>query len=440
MDAKTLLKDLYNETQEVCSPFNAIRTKLQVEEDFLNIEEQQFKLNGRPVWVFSVGKASIPMYESLDEKLGKRIQNSLVITSDKESLSASSAHKAIAASHPVPDIKSKQAGDAAFKFFEKAPEDALLLCLISGGTSSLLSMPAEGISIDDLNRTYALLNNSGANIFEINTVRKHCSRGKGGQLLRVLDTTVQMVNLFISDVPGDELSVIGSGPTVADESTFQDAYHILLEYSLWDKLPDAVCEHIEKGINGVVPETLKKGDRSFHKHESYIIGSAAIFAQTLAELAVQKGYKSWVSDEPFNESTEKVAAKIADKVLANIQDENPNRPSLYIFYGESTVQVKGTGEGGRNQELAMYGMMRIDGYKNISWLSAGTDGIDGPTDAAGAIVDGTTAQRARDMGIDPQPYLDNNDSYNFHGKLDTLFKTGPTGNNVMDIALVYVDK
>ena len=437
MNSKKLLPELFHDTLKICSPSNSIASVLKVQNGQCNIKDQQFNLNTHPVYVLSVGKASALMYDSVQDKLGDFITDSLVITPEQKQASACKANSVIVGSHPTPDEKSYKAGKAAVTFLEEVSENALLLCLISGGTSSLMCVPAENISISDLNRTFHLLNNSGASIHEINTVRKHCSKIKGGQLLRHVCSGAAIVDLVISDVPDDDLSVIGSAPTIEDATTFQEAYHILLQYQLWKDLPDNVRTHIEKGLNGQVPETLKPGKKPHHRHHTYVISSAQKFAQNLGNFASQKGYEVWISEKAYNENVETVAEEMVNHTLSSL---SPRIPQLFIFYGESYVKVTGEGKGGRNQDLALRGALKIDGNANVTWLSAGTDGVDGPTDAAGAIVDGTTITKARKLNMDPVDYLERNDSYHFHLKAGTLFQTGPTGNNLMDVTLIAVDE
>lgn len=391
------------------------------------------------IYVAGSGKAAWEMVRTLCEELGDRVARALAVSSydPGETDEKIELHQS---AHPVPDETSIEAGEKLTAFFEEVPADSLLLYAISGGTSSLVCRPAGDISIDELNTTYELLNNSGANIHEINTVRKHISMVKGGQLLRHIDPGVTLVDLVISDVPNDDLQVIGSGPSTPDISTFQDAYHILLEYKLWEKLAESIRDHIEQGIDGIVPETVKPGEDPVEQHQSLIVGSAQKLAQKAGQLLQEEGYDCWVAEQAYNKDVSEVARQIADKVIAVKERQTPGPlPAAYIYYGESTVDVTGSGKGGRNQELALRGALEIEGYENITWLSAGTDGIDGPTDAAGAVVDGKTIAKAREKGIDPHEYLENNDAYHFHEKLGTLLKTGPTGNNLMDLQILLVD-
>jgi len=378
------------------------------------------------------------MFGAVEAILGEYVQQSLVITSDPEKADECNADEVIVGSHPAPDNQSLEAGQKAVAFFKQIPENALVLNLLSGGTSSLMCYPAEGITLEELRSVFELLNTSGATISDINAVRKHCSQIKGGQLLRYFNPEATLVDLLISDVPDDELSIIGSGPTVTDLSTYQDAYHILLKYDLWEQLPGAVRAHIEKGINGERVETLKPGKDPLDNHFTHVISSARMLAEKISELAMEHELGSRLAESAFNEDVGTVSNRIAGEIKNDSVPEE-ERPILFIYYGESTVQVTGDGKGGRNQEMALRGAVEIAGHENITWLSAGTDGIDGPTDAAGAVVDGNTVAEAEKRGIDPHAHLERNDSYHFHNKLETHLKTGPTGNNLMDLVLVLVE-
>jgi glycerate-2-kinase len=441
VDSTIFLKNLFLKGLEVCSPSRAVQEFLRVDENEINVKDRSYAVEGRPIYLFAVGKAAVSMYEQASKILAGYIIKSLVITNDQEAAKACNADRVIVGSHPQPDELSFEAGNKAVDFMKDVPPGAIVITLISGGTSSLLSLPAEGILNDDLSELYTMLNNSGATIHDINIVRKHCSKIKGGQLLRCLNPEVTLIDLVISDVPGDELSIIGSGPTTSDWSTYQDAYHVLLEYDLWKQTPASVRTHIEKGIRGEVAETVTPKEALIEKHQSEIISSAPKLAEKIKDLALQKGVQVECADKPFNKDVEEVAGAIADKVISTAKKDKSesNQPVLFIFWGESTVEVTGGGKGGRNQELALRGALKIAGYENITWLCGGTDGLDGPTDAAGAIVNGKTVVKARENNINLESHLSENDSYHFHEQMDTLLKTGPTGNNLMDIVMVLIN-
>jgi len=441
MNAKELLKKFFLRGLKVQSPEKSVHNFLSVKDGHLLIGKREFNLLQNAVYVLAVGKASIPMFNAVYDSLGENIEGSLVITPKDGKPQSCAADQVISSAHPYPDESSAEAGRQAINFFKAIPEHAVVLSLLSGGTSSLMCNPAGEIGIKELEKTFKLLVKSGASIDEMNIVRKHCSQIKGGQLLPYLHPQAALIDLAISDVPDDDISVIGSGPTITDLSTFQDAYHVLLTHGLWDDLPESVRLHVEKGINGEVPETIKPGADPIWKHSSQIISSPRMLAKKVWNLAAEKGYDIRISEKAFNDDVEKVARRIgneAKQAADRIRSDTNGDPILLIYYGESTVVVNGDGKGGRNQELALHGALQIAGYEGISWLSAGTDGIDGPTDAAGAIIDGVTIPAARRQGLDPEAYLRSNDSYHFHKKMGTLLKTGPTGNNLMDIVLVFI--
>ncbi|NGP87796.1 glycerate kinase type-2 family protein [Fodinibius halophilus] len=435
MDPKVYLKELFLQGLEFCFPGRAVEEAMVLRDGELKIADERYAIRNRPIYLFAVGKAAVPMYKAANKVLGEYINRGFVIYLAHGTIPECSADIVLEASHPTPNSKSWQAGRQAVEFVKGLPENAILITLISGGTSSLMCLPAEGISIDDLTTTFELLNRSGATIGEINTVRKHCSRIKGGQLLKRLDDSVRLINLVVSDVPGDELMNIGSGPTVPDSTTFEEANEVVRGYGLWGDLPPPVQDHILKGIAGEVPETLKQNRASLRRHSSYVISSASRLAHKIGAIAGEEGIQTHIADEAFNADVEEVAKQVA----AEVRRYGGAGSKLFVFYGESTVTVQGDGKGGRNQELALRGAMEIEGRQEICWLSAGTDGIDGPTDAAGAIVDGNTVPGAREYGLVPEEYLGDNDSYHFHQQMGTLLKTGPSGNNLMDIVLVLVE-
>lgn len=432
MTSKEYLQHLFQQGLAACSPSQVLEDTLQLDQKMLTIQNQQLDLTDRPVYLLAVGKAAIPMMETTLRILQKHVKKSLVITPEDEASISFDIDELVIGSHPTPDDHSMEAGKRAVRFMQNIPKDAICITLISGGTSSLMCLPVSDISIQDLNKTYDLLNNSGATIHQINTIRKCCSKIKGGQLLNFLNPNVTIVDLVISDVPNDDLSVIGSGPTISDHISFGEAGKILQQLELMEKLPKTVRNYIETGIS--VGKEIGGTDPLFD-HYSYVISSAEKLAHKIGELAHTNNIGSWVARAPFNKDVESVATMIVDQIMNSSSDDGSK---LFIFYGESTVIVKGEGKGGRNQELALRGAIKIQAQRNITWLSAGTDGIDGPTDAAGAIVDEATITEARQRDIDPQEFLSENDSYNFHQKMDTLLKTGATGNNLMDLVLVLV--
>ncbi len=428
-----LSKQLFLDALEATKPSRLIENTVTRRKNYITVNGSVLRLKDRPVYSIAVGKASRLMAHALKKKLDIPVSNLLCITPDQKNLET----WCISSSHPVPDVSSREAGDILVHFVESIPSRACVFFLLSGGTSALICKPAKGIHLQDIKRTNTLLLRSGATIHEINCVRKHLSAIKGGQLLSHFKPDCTLIDLVISDVPSDALENIGSGPTIPDSSTFQDAYDILLRNDLWENVPENVRKYIQRGLTGKAPETPKPGEDSLQEHQSFIISSAKIFANTLAKLAKQSGFDTWIASKAYNDDVKKVAEHISRKIKQTGKDQESKR--ALIFYGESTVEVTGSGKGGRNQELALRGAYKIQGMNNVTWLSAGTDGIDGPTDAAGAIVDGSTIIRAKVKGLSVKQFIHNNDSYHFHKQMGNLFKTGPTGNNVMDIAMILID-
>jgi len=451
------LVDLFQKALQALNPYDSV---LKVFEDgAIRINDAAIPLvEYQEIYLLAMGKASVEMAKAVQSASGVRHSNILVVCPRGSEIPEALNGRVIEAEHPVPGSGSERAGREVLAFVERIPAGSLLICCISGGTSSLLALPTEGISLEELNRTHEMLLGSGADIHEMNAVRKHLSSIKGGQLLRHLNREVTLINLIISDVPGDDPAVIGSGPTVADSSTFVDASKVLSNYGLWDKVPESVQSHIKRGMSGNAPETVKELKMEYFTR---VVASAKMLADRVGELAVDpecriqnsefriqnsegstaprlRRLNVEVADAPFTEDVQKVASYIAGRAK-EVAKAKADHSTLLVYYGESKVKVTGSGKGGRNQELALRGAMKIAGLPNISWLSVGTDGIDGPTDAAGALVDGRTFKQAQGQGLDPKTYLENNDSYHFHEQMGTLVKTGPTGNNLMDVTLVLVE-
>jgi hydroxypyruvate reductase len=310
--------------------------------------------------------------------------------------------------------------------------------LISGGGSALLPLPVEGVSLADKQDTTKILLASGATIHEINAVRKHISMVKGGGLARAAYPAT-LISLMLSDVIGDDLDVIASGPTQPDSSSFEDCITIFDRYAIGDKLPETVISHIQKGLKGEVAENPKPGDPVFAAAQSAIVGSNIECILAAQKKARDLGYGTLVLSTMVEGETREVAqvhASIAKEIIKSGHPLSP--PACVLSGGETTVTIKGRGLGGRNQEFVLAAAMSLGGWKKVVVLSAGTDGTDGPTDAAGAVADGLTVQRAQTLGLNPATFLSNNDSYRFFEKLGDLVKTGPTNTNVMDLRIMLV--
>ncbi|MCW4002883.1 MAG: glycerate kinase [Candidatus Bathyarchaeota archaeon] len=422
------------------NPKNIITSKLSLKDQTLHVQEYTFDLaNYRRVYVVGGGKAAGPMAEALEEILGKRITAGIVNV-PYGSTTKSKIIKMHKASHPLPDQASVDGTGKILDIAESAEADDLIICLVSGGGSSLMSYPREGISIEDKRELTVALLKSGATIREINTVRKHVSGFKGGWLAeKAYPATV--LNLILSDVVGDSLDVIASGPTVPDSTTFADARKVLEKYGLYTNLPQSIRKVLSDGAQGAIAETPKIGDKAFDKVCNVVVGN-----NRTASLALCKHLRSEGLNTILLTATLEGEAKCIGTALASVANEilisqNPaSKPVALVAGGETTVTVTGDGLGGRNQELALSAALKL---KNVAAsavvvTSVCTDGIDGPTDAAGAIVDQYTCARAVKTGLEPELFLANNDSYNFFSKLGDLVFTGQTGTNVNDISLIIV--
>jgi hydroxypyruvate reductase len=342
------------------------------------------------------------------------------------------------AGHPVPDERGEEAARAVEALAQGLGESDLLLLLLSGGASALLPAPCPGISLADKARTTSLLLRAGASIHELNAVRKHLSRLKGGGLARAA-APARVVALVLSDVVGDDLSTIGSGPVAPDPTTYADALAVLSERGLLAEVPPPVRARLEAGQRGEAPETPKPGDPLLRRVATRIVGSNRLTVEAAAREARRQGLRSLVLTTRL-EGEAREAARILVAILREcVEAGRPARPPVCLLAGgETTVTVRGNGQGGRNQELAVAAVEPLGGFPVPAVLaSLATDGIDGASDAAGGVVDGETQKKAREMGLAPPAhFLAENDSRNFLGPLGGLIRTGPTGTNVVDLTVL----
>lgn len=396
-------------------------------------------MKARRLLVIGFGKAAFQMGMAVEDSLGDIIDEGILIT--KYGHGSKEARlkklKVIEAGHPLPDENGCKGAEEVMRLLENTDEHTLVLCLISGGGSALLVHPYDGISLSDKQAVTELLIRAGANIVELNTVRKHISAIKGGRLAE-LASPARIISLILSDVIGNRLDVIASGPTFPDKSTFIDSTLVLRKYNLLDKIPESVLRLLGRGIEGLVPETPKEGSAVLARVENTIIGSNRIALESAQKKAAELGFRAEVLSSSIRGEAREIGRWLAGKVIYQKNSRKTDKPCCMITGGETTVTVKGTGQGGRNMELALAFAMEIKGIEGITLLSAGTDGADGPTDAAGAFVNGETIKMAKMAGLDAAAYLDNNDSYNFFKKIDALLITGPTGTNVMDVQIMIV--
>ncbi|MEM2570509.1 MAG: glycerate kinase [Thermoproteota archaeon] len=339
--------------------------------------------------------------------------------------------------HPIPSQINVEATKEVLSLLSDLTEEDLVICLISGGGSALFVQP-DGVSLSEKQEITRLLLSCGANIHEINCIRKHLSTVKGGNLARLIYPANGLC-LILSDVVGDDVDTIASGPTSPDNTRFVDAWRILEKYRLLDKVPKAVIERIKMGMDGKIPETPKANDLVFKKIKNIIIANNMKALSAMAEKANKLGLKPMIVTSYLEgEAREvgKVIGSIARQILKHGSPINP--PCILLFGGETTVTVKGNGVGGRNQELALSVAMSLSNAPNVIFASIGSDGVDGNSNAAGAIVDGETLKEAEEAGLSPSVYLENNDSNSFFERLRRAIHTGPTGTNVNDLAVLAV--
>jgi len=436
---KKIIRDIFEFAVNAVLPETLIKNQIKLVNSQLNIIDRKFHLDKfRNIYVIGGGKASGLMALALEKILGNLIKKGVIAVKDHTGRKYELI-KIIKASHPIPDQNSVQAAKEIEEIAKNAGENDLVIALISGGASALVSYPIKPLTLTDKQNVTNILLKSGASIHEINTIRKHLSGIKGGQLAKKVDPAT-LITLIISDVVGDDLSFISSGPTVPDKTSFQDCMSIIEKYELHDKLPVKVIEHLKKGISGLIPDTPKSNDKVFSKVHNLLIGNNRIAAFEAAKKAKSMGFNTILLTTLLQGEAREIAkflVSIAKEVKKS--DLPVKKPACIIAAGESTVTIKGTGKGGRNQEMALAAAIELDNIDGITFLSAGTDGIDGFTDAAGAIVDGKTISKSKQLGLSPMKYLKNNDSYNFFAPLDDLIIIGQTYTNVMDLQILIVE-
>jgi len=423
------------------SPYNCVANKVDIQGNDLFIFEKKIDLNKiNDIYVIGVGKAVIPMAGAVIDKIGSRIKSGLLISKHQIIQKANGFGdkiQIIYGGHPIPNGQSLESTKELTTLLKKVTENDLIINLISGGGSALIVLPPEGIALRDITHLTTVLLKCGAGIHEINTIRKHVDMIKGGGLAR-MTYPAQMETLILSDVLGDQISMIASGPTAIDETTYNDSWEIIQKYKIENEIPKSIIYHLKKGMRGDLQETVKAGDEVMSKISNYIVGSL-ITAITSAERAAKKsGYNTAVlSTKLVGEARE--VGKVFGSILTNMveSDKLIKKPACVIVGGETTVTISGKGKGGRNQELALGAVGQIDNLTNCCLITIATDGEDGPTDAAGAFVTGRTKLRAEEKGLNHEQYLANNDAYNFFRITDNLVKIGPTGTNVNDLLFLF---
>ncbi|MFZ1802997.1 MAG: glycerate kinase [Nitrospira sp.] len=435
--AQSLLRKLIAAGLKTADPYQALLNSISLNKHSLRVGRRTYNLSHIDrIVVVGAGKASARMAQALEVVLRPRLEDGLVIVKTGHTL-ATKQITVLEASHPIPDRAGLHATQRLLRLTQCLTPRDLLIVLLSGGASSLLPAPVAGVTLADKQRTTRLLLRSGATINEINVVRKHLSLIKGGGL--ATSTQARIVTLLLSDVIGDDLGSIGSGPTAADPSTFADAVGVLQRYRSWHAVPESVRRHLARGRQGDASETLKPGSRRLRSVQHHIIGNNRIMLEAVASTAQQAGLHTKFASHPITGDARVAAKQLTD--LAKVITEGHGllkRPCCVVAGGETTVTVTGRGMGGRAQEFAASAAFEIAGLPNAWVMALGTDGTDGPTDAAGAIVTGGTVARAKKLGIDLRSSLDRHNTYPALKALGCHIHTGPTGTNVNDLYLLLL--
>jgi hydroxypyruvate reductase/glycerate 2-kinase len=432
---KQLIRGVFDEALGAVDPYKAVFA----EKDHIFAIAKGKKL--KRIVLAAFGKAAVPMTSAAVDGMGSALEKGIIVTKyDHAGGTVFKENIAVyEAGHPVPDERGVQAAREVLNFLRGLDDTTLVLFLISGGGSALLACPAEGITLQEKQTVTALLLNAGANIHELNAVRKHISAVKGGRLAEVA-YPAGIVSLILSDVIGDPLDVIASGPISPDTSTFDQAVAVINKYNLMARMPARVIERLVKGSRGLISETPKHGSPHWRRIKNIIVGSNSLAVNAAKIAAERAGYRAEIISTGLSGEASIVAKDLARMAIKKKNSLYYGEKACLIAGGETTVTVKGDGKGGRNTEMALAFGIEIKDEYGITFLSAGTDGQDGPTDAAGAIADSRMVSGARRLGLDPEVFLRRNDSYNFFARNSGLVMTGPTGTNVMDIQIIFIEK
>jgi len=424
---------------EAVDPYQSVCRSIQIDQNYLSICEKKYDIsNIDRIKLIGMGKAVGAMAAAVIKKIGGLVDGGVLVA--KHDVSAWNLPESIRiyyGSHPIPSEKSVKAAESLVDFLKNVAKNDLVISLISGGGSALVTKPIAPISIGEMQVLTSLLLESGADIEEINTIRKHLDALKGGGIAEIAGQA-QMATLILSDVLGDDISMIASGPTCADETTFTDADRLIRHYELEKKIPQSILGVIDGGIRGEIAETLKPGSRILKSKRNYIIGNLTNAIEKAIKTATDLGLHTQVISTCMVGEAKEVG-KFCGTVLKSMKSTDLviSKPGLVIGGGETTVIIKGDGKGGRNQEIAFGAMHEIAGLDNCAVISIATDGEDGPTDAAGAYVTGYTLTRANEMGLQVDDFGENNNTYALFDQTANLIKIGPTGTNVNDLLFLF---
>ncbi len=436
--ARRLVLESLEYALNAVDPKRLMETKLFLRNSSLEVDGFSFDLEKfGDIFVVGGGKASGLMAEALEQKLGTYITNGLVNV-PKGGKYKTEKIKLCEANHPIPDRAGVTGTRRMLQIAEEARKGDLMICLISGGGSSLMPLPRGEISLEDVSRITDALLKSGATINEINTVRKHISDFKGGWLAEKAYPAA-VLNLILSDVVGDPLDSIASGPTVPDTTTFGDAVKALKKHHLWKETPASIRKILSQGQKGLVPETPKRDSKAFEEVRNIVIGNNRCATLAACESLKSSGLNTFMLTSTLEGEARHIGTMLASIAHEVITSGHPiPKPAGIVAGGETTVTVTGKGRGGRNQEIGLAAMSKMDKLDGVVLASLTTDGVDGPTDAAGAIVDGKTMSKALKINLNHERFLAENDSYHFFSELEDLIFTGATGTNVNDVSVIVV--
>jgi glycerate 2-kinase len=441
---KIIVQNLYKLAIESANPYVLTLNSVRIKAPIIKIENYHTDITQyKHIYVIGAGKGVAGMAMGLEKILSAKkpadliTEGRIIVNHGSGKNMTLKKIKLMEAGHPIPDESSLLGADKIMEIIRKITKDDLVFYLATGGGSSLLAMPADGISLKDLQTTFKLLISSKIPLEEMNCVRKHLDMTKGGQLAEHI-YPANLITLAISDVVGDRIDLISSGPTIPDPYTFKDAYKVLKKYNLWGKVPQTVMTRIEKEFKGELIETPKPNKVVFKNTRSFVIGKNRMALDRVAETISSMGYDVFINEEPVIGEARKTACIYAIKIMG--MAKKLVSPLFIISGGETVVDIKGNGLGGRNQEFALAFALQMErlGFEKFICLSCSTDGTDYIAEAAGAMIDGSSLEKARQIGLDPQKLLDNNDSYHFHEPIKTIIKTGPTGTNVNDIQIIVI--
>lgn len=431
-------REIFRQALKAADPGRLLSSRVSLHAGRLRVGRRSYPLaDFERLFVAGCGKASGAMAANLEKILGPRITAGVVNVKYSEGRRLKRI-RLREAGHPLPDVNGVRGAKEMIALLRGLTARDLVIFLISGGGSALLPAPRPGITLQEKQKVTEALLRCGAGIEEINTLRKHLSVLKGGGLAK-LAYPATLISLILSDVIGDPLEAIASGPTVPDPTTFADGARVLDRYGLWAQIPPSVARHIQEGLKGRAEETLKPGDPVFENVYNLVVGNNLMAMKAAQQRARILGYRTLVLSSMIEGETREVAKVHAAMAKEALRSGNPAPPPACLLSGgETTVTIKGKGKGGRNQEFALAAALEIAGREGVVVLSAGTDGTDGPTDAAGAFADGRTVARAEALGLDPGAALEENNAYPFFAALKDLLITGPTGTNVMDLHILLV--